>query len=117
MRLTDDARNSQVFRRLPERFTAFHWHGDTFDLPPGCTWIAQSDACKNQAFGYDGRVIGLQFHLDTTLESIQRLVEHCSDELVKGEYVQGEKELLAGQENLADLRRYSCMLLDGIEGA
>ncbi len=115
VRFTDNARNSQVFKRLPERFTAFHWHGDTFDLPPGAAWIAESDACRNQAFEYDGRVIGLQFHLDTTLESIQRLIGYCGGELVEGAYIQNEDALLAGQGHLADLRRYSEMLLDEIE--
>ena len=116
VRLTDAACKSRAFSRLPERFTAFHWHGDTFDLPPGATWIAESDACRNQAFEYGGRVIGLQFHLDTTLESIRRLVEYCGDELVPGEYVQSEEEMLAGhRERLADLCGYSEILLDGIE--
>ena len=118
VRLTDAACKSRAFSRLPEQFTAFHWHGDTFDLPPGATWIAESDACRNQAFEYGGgRVIGLQFHLDTTLESIRRLVEHCGDELVPGEYVQGERELLADhRECLANLCGYSEILLNGIEG-
>jgi GMP synthase (glutamine-hydrolysing) len=116
VRLTDTASRSRVFGRLPKRFTAFHWHGDTFDLPPGATWIAESDACRNQAFEYGGRVIGLQFHLDTTLESTRRLVEHCGDELVPGEYVQSEWELLADRrEHLANLRRCSEILLEGIE--
>ena len=117
VRLTDAASRSGVFSRIPKRFTAFHWHGDTFDLPPGATWIAESDACRNQAFEYGGRgrVIGLQFHLDTTLESIRRLVEYCGDELVPSEYVQSERELLADRrERLADLCGYSEILLDGI---
>ncbi len=114
---TDAASKSSVFGRLPERFTVFHWHGDTFDLPPGATMIAESDACRNQAFEYGGRVIGLQFHLDTTLESIRRLVAHCGDELVPGECVQSERELLVGhRERLADLCRYSEILLDGDRG-
>ncbi len=115
--LTDAASRSRAFNRLPKRLTAFHWHGDTFDLPPGATWIAESDACRNQAFEYGGgRVIGLQFHLDTTLESIRRLVAHCGDELVPGEYVRSERELLAGhREHLADLCGYSEVLLDGME--
>ena len=116
VRLTDAASKSRVFRRLPERFAAFHWHGDTFDLPPGAAGIAESDACRNQAFECGGgRVIGLQFHLDTTLESIRRLVEHCGDELVPGEYVQSGDELLVQCGNLDDLRGYSEMLLDGVE--
>jgi GMP synthase-like glutamine amidotransferase len=119
VRLTDAASRSGVFKRIPERFTAFHWHGDTFDLPPGATWIAESDACRNQAFEYSvrggGLVIGLQFHLDTTIGSIRRLVEYCGDELVPGEYVQNESELLADhRERLADLCGYSEILLDGV---
>src|SRR5574341_657976 len=27
--LTKEARNSSIFSNLPEKFTAFHWHGDT----------------------------------------------------------------------------------------
>ena len=57
--LTDESQESQVFRHFPERSKAFHWHGDTFDLPSGCKWVAQSGACKNQAFEYKGMVIGL----------------------------------------------------------
>ncbi|CAD6492331.1 MAG: Glutamine amidotransferase class-I [Candidatus Argoarchaeum ethanivorans] len=118
VRLTCAASKSQVFRQLPERFTAFHWHGDTYDLPPGATRIAESDACQNQAFEYGSRsrVIGLQFHLDTTFESIRQLVEHCGDELIPGEYVQDRDELLMQCRNLDDLRGYSEMLLDCVEG-
>ena len=118
MQLTDAASKSRVFRQLPERFTAFHWHGDTCDLPPGATWIAESDACRNQAFEYGsrGRVIGMQFHLDTTFESIRQLVEHCGDELIPDEYTQGRDELLVQCRNLDDLRGYSGMLFDCVEG-
>ncbi|MEA1895547.1 MAG: hypothetical protein U9N36_10190 [Euryarchaeota archaeon] len=80
-----------------------------------CT--AESDACQNQTFEYGGRVIEIQFHLDTTLESIRRLVAHCGDKLVPGEYVQSKEELLADhRERLADLCRHSEMLLDEVMG-
>lgn len=115
VKLTEDARNSNMFSKFPERFTAFHWHGDTFDLPPKCVGIAQSDACKHQAFEYDSRVVGLQFHLDTTLKSIRSLIEYCSDEQVEGAYVQGETEVMQQIENLKDLREYSEILLDVME--
>lgn len=52
--LTDEAQESQGFRYFPEWSKTFHWHGDTFDLPFICKWVAQSGACKNQAFEYDG---------------------------------------------------------------
>jgi GMP synthase (glutamine-hydrolysing) len=52
------------FDRFPERPTVFHWHGDTFDLPAGARRIAQSEACANQAFIHDDRLVGLQFHVE-----------------------------------------------------
>ncbi|MDO8671400.1 MAG: type 1 glutamine amidotransferase, partial [Dehalococcoidia bacterium] len=48
--LSQEGRESSVFRGFPDRFVAFHWHGDTFDLPAGCTRLAGSEACQNQAF-------------------------------------------------------------------
>jgi len=81
--------------RFPEKTDVFHWHGETFDLPPGATRLAKSAACANQAFQLCERVIGLQFHLETTPESLDSIVSNCRDELVGGRYVQTESELRA----------------------
>jgi GMP synthase-like glutamine amidotransferase len=73
---------------LPKSFMAFHWHGETFDLPPGAVRLARSAACENQAFQIGDRIVGLQFHLETTPESAQELVLNCGSELVPAEFVQ-----------------------------
>lgn len=68
--LTADAKNSRFFRNLPPYFNAFHWHGDTFSIPPGGLRVAESQACLNQAFEYDGRVLGLQFQTTAHLKCV-----------------------------------------------
>ncbi|MTK63392.1 MAG: type 1 glutamine amidotransferase [Methanobacterium sp.] len=91
----DDIKSSSVFSFLPDEPTVFHWHGDTFSkLPENTEMIAKSDACDNQAFIYDGRVFGFQFHLETTETIINDLVVNCADEMIPGPYVQSKKELL-----------------------
>ena len=74
-------------------FPAFHWHGDTFDLPPGSLHLARSMACENQAFSYGEHVLALQFHVDSTSESIDQLILNCPEDLRPGPYVQSAEEL------------------------
>lgn len=68
---------------FPARATVFHWHGETFDLPAGSIHLAQSAACPHQAFQYQDYVIGLQFHLESTAETVGQMVAHCADELAE----------------------------------
>ena len=86
--------NPSVFQ-FPDEIDVFHWHGETFSLPDRAVKIAESRACKNQAFQIGDNVIGLQFHLETTPISAQAIVENCRDELVEGRYIQSEAEILS----------------------
>ncbi|ADZ10037.1 glutamine amidotransferase class-I [Methanobacterium lacus] len=100
LHLKTNAKSSPFFSFLPDQPTVFHWHGDTFNkLPENAELIAKSDACENQAFVYNDRVFGFQFHLETTEQIIDDLVVNCADEMVPGPYVQSKNELL-NNENI-----------------
>lgn len=91
---TAHAAKSHFFKDFPKQFLALHWHGDTFSIPPGATCLAETPVCKNQAFEIDGRALGLQFHLESTSQSIAALVENCSDELIKAPHIQSRDQIL-----------------------
>lgn len=46
-------------------FQAFHWHGETFTLPPGAVHLLSSEYCVNQACAI-GRHLALQCHIEMT---------------------------------------------------
>lgn len=114
VKLTDEGAVSRIFRVLPDRFVAIHWHGDTFEIPPGAMRVAESAGCKNQAF-MKGKVIGLQFHLESSLDSIDHLILNCADELTEGRFVQGPKELLSNLDRFPELQALMELFLDNME--
>jgi GMP synthase-like glutamine amidotransferase len=73
---------------LPPRSKVFHWHGDTFDLPDGALPLARSAACRNQGYVLGDRVAALQFHLETTPQSLEALIANAPEDLKPGPYVQ-----------------------------
>jgi len=114
-----DAAKSRVFSALPQAYEAFHWHGDTFSIPPGALWTAKSEACAHQAFSACGdRVVGLQFHLETNAESLAALATGCADEItvdpVQWPYVQSAASMAARPERLAALRGLLDKILDSM---
>ncbi|MHA6531423.1 type 1 glutamine amidotransferase [Paenibacillus sp. BAC0078] len=116
VKLTDGAGESAFFRHFPQEFTPFHWHGDTFRLPAEAQKLALSLGCANQAYVYDEHVIGLQFHLESSRESIQQLIKHGEDELEEGIYIQKPAEMLAqGGTLLSQSNKLLFALLETIE--
>jgi len=106
---------SGYFKSFPGEFMAFHWHGDTFDIPSGATRLAESDGCANQAFEYNRNVLALQFHLESSESSIGQLIDNCKDDMTAGKYVHTADEILHGKAYLQKTNIYMSSLLDEIE--
>lgn len=92
------SRETSAFR-LPDHAEVFHWHGETFDLPAHAVNLARSASCTNQAFQLGSRVLGLQFHLEMTRDSVARMLDHCKSDLVSGRYVQSESQIRSAAES------------------
>jgi GMP synthase-like glutamine amidotransferase len=98
---------------LPPHFVAFHWHGDTFDLPAGAVHLARSEACEFQAFSVGTHILGIQFHLEMGPDAIDALIDNCGPDLGSGPYVQSPDEIRAGLRHVAESHALLDRLLDG----
>lgn len=58
---------------LPESFTAFHWHGDVFQLPAKAVSLAWSNLTEHQAFRFGDSAYGFLFHLEVTEPLVKRM--------------------------------------------
>lgn len=63
-----------------QRFESFHWHGETFTIPPGATRVMENAHCANQAFAL-GKHFGMQCHVEMTAELIRAWVRGGHEEM------------------------------------
>ena len=96
---------------FPAKLTVMHWHGDTFNIPSGASHFAESLACKSQGFIVNDKVIALQFHLETTRDSLSGLIQNCGQEITKGEYIQSAGTMLQ-KDNFNTINRAMADLLN-----
>ena len=99
--------------KLPETFTTFHWHGDTFTLPPNAVHLFKTAGCSQQGFVYKNHVAGLQFHVEVKEDLLNGMTDHERAELVSADYVQTEKELKTlMHQHIGSQKKYMYDLLD-----
>lgn len=112
--LTPAGRESAVLGGLPQSFMAFHWHGDSFSIPPQAIHLAQSDGCDQQAFVYEDHVVGLQFHLEASESAIAALIEHCAEDICCGQYIQDPYAIASNTDYFSEAQSYLSRLLDNL---
>jgi GMP synthase-like glutamine amidotransferase len=80
---------------LPQEFTLFHWHGETFSIPQGAEVILENDNCANQGFAC-GNTLALQCHVEMMAPMVGEWASLYRDELANaGGAVQSREEMTA----------------------
>jgi GMP synthase-like glutamine amidotransferase len=96
-------------------FESFHWHGETFSIPPGATRILEGEHCANQAFAI-GKHLGMQCHVEMTEELVKSWLETGGREIeesAKSPAVQSPEEIrLQLEEKLGRLNEVAKKLYD-----
>ena len=96
---------------LPSVMSAFHWHGETFDLPPDAQQLARTESCEQQAFQYGEHLIGLQYHLEMTADGVEQLITHAAEDYAQPSHtVQTPAQLRAA--NAADYAQLAHTMSD-----
>jgi len=97
-----------------ERFESFHWHGETFTIPPGAVRIMGNRHCQNQGFVI-GNSLGMQCHVEMTEELVTSWCETGAGEIAEsgGPAVQSPQLMQHGmREKLPALRGVASRLYD-----
>ena len=80
-------------------FPAFHWHGETFSLPPAAVRVLSSGYCANQAFAL-GKHLALQCHVEMTAEMIADWCARGAAEMAAGAATPGVQSAAAIAERI-----------------
>jgi GMP synthase-like glutamine amidotransferase len=73
---------AQWLNDLPPQVEVFHWHGETFSIPPGATQILKSRYCRNQGFVI-GNSLALQCHVEMTAALVRRWARDGTGEIAR----------------------------------
>lgn len=96
---------------LPARFDAFHWHGETFELPPGATPLLSNDWCRNQAFAI-GNCLGLQCHVEMTPTMVDEWCRvHAHEISQPTDSVQSHQQMLDGIDSRCSTLQHAAEVL------
>lgn len=62
--LTEEAAVDRLFHPVSSPFTAFHWHGDIFEIPDDAVSLASSEMTACQAFRHGNNAYGILPHME-----------------------------------------------------
>ncbi len=76
------AGSEEWLKDLPASFEAYHWHGETFDLPAGAVPLLASRYCANQAYAL-GNVLAFQCHIEVTEAMVREWARRYAAEIAE----------------------------------
>ncbi len=76
--------STEILGDIPQRFHAFHWHGETFSLPAGAVPLLRSEYCERQAWAM-GSTFAFQCHIEMTEEMVRAWSLEYAHELESNE--------------------------------
>jgi GMP synthase-like glutamine amidotransferase len=74
-----------------QTFLSFHWHGESFSIPPGATRVMESVHCANQGFAI-GKHFGMQCHVEMTEELVGSWLSAGAEEIAASRKSPGVQE-------------------------
>ena len=84
-----------------DAFESFHWHGETFSIPPGGTRVLGNARCANQAFAL-GKHLGMQCHVEMTEQLIRNWCRGGADEIEASKASPGVQAPAKIEKNLGE---------------
>ena len=96
-----DTSDTQAWFGAAQKFDVFHWHGETFALPPGAELLLSSAHCRNQAFLLDGKHLAMQCHIEMTEEMVKEWGAVGADEIAAAAFSPAVQTAETMQVNLA----------------
>jgi len=115
IKITESASKLHIFDGFEKQFNVFHWHGDTYDLPKESDHLFRSEVCENQAFLYNGNVLGLQFHFEVTPTTLREMVQNGMNELIENKAIQLAEQILDNLESIGSNNQKMFRILDYFE--
>lgn len=92
--LDENIEDGSILDIFMDEEIVFHWHGEIFDTPKNCTRLFFNDISPCQGF-YRGRAAGFQFHMETTMETAELLIDNCPEDLeTRGDFVQSASMIM-----------------------
>jgi GMP synthase-like glutamine amidotransferase len=110
---TDNGAVSPWLRDLPRAFAAFHWHGETFSIPPGGIRLLENGNCENQAFALDS-ALAFQCHIEMTENLVHDWIARAPEEFAHtGTAVQTPGDITHHlSQRIRDLHRVADVVYD-----